>query len=35
MLHTKDAHGLYTQFGYAPPPFPDRYLEKFQKQPWQ
>jgi RimJ/RimL family protein N-acetyltransferase/GNAT superfamily N-acetyltransferase len=35
MLHTKDAHGLYTQYGYAPPPFPDRYLEKFQKQPWQ
>lgn len=35
MLHTKDAHSLYTRFGYAAPPYPDRYLEKFQKQPWQ
>ncbi|MCD6063084.1 MAG: family acetyltransferase [Flavipsychrobacter sp.] len=35
MLHTLDAHGLYTRFGYAPPAFPDRYLEKMQKQLWQ
>lgn len=35
MLHTKDAHDLYIPLGYAPPPHPDRHLEKFQKQPWQ
>jgi GNAT superfamily N-acetyltransferase len=26
MLHTNDAHGLYRQFGFAPPDF--RYLER-------
>ena len=26
MLHTSDAHGLYRQFGFAPPD--DRYLER-------
>ena len=35
MLHTLDAHTLYTKFGYAPPVYPDRYLEKMQKQHWQ
>lgn len=29
MLHTADAHGLYKQFGFAPPD--DRYLERPQR----
>ena len=27
LLVTLDAHGLYTQFGFTPPPFPERFLE--------
>ncbi|HTR32178.1 MAG TPA: GNAT family N-acetyltransferase [Puia sp.] len=27
MLHTKDAHGLYTQFGWSTPANPETYLE--------
>lgn len=26
-LSTLDAHGLYAQFGFTPPKFPDRYME--------
>jgi hypothetical protein len=26
-LGTKDAHGLYSQYGFAPPRFPDRLME--------
>lgn len=26
-LSTLDAHGLYSQFGFTPPKFPDRYME--------
>lgn len=29
MLHTRDAHGLYRRFGFAPPD--DRYLERQQR----
>jgi GNAT superfamily N-acetyltransferase len=29
MLHTKDAHGLYRQFGFAEPD--DRYLERLKR----
>lgn len=29
MLHTRDAHGLYRRFGFAPPD--DRYLERPQR----
>lgn len=27
LLMTQDAHGLYQQFGFAPPRFPDRVME--------
>jgi GNAT superfamily N-acetyltransferase len=27
-LHTQDAHGLYTRFGFGPPRHPERYLER-------
>ena len=30
VLTTRDAHGLYAQFGFAPPKFPDRYMEILQ-----
>lgn len=26
-LGTKDAHGLYSQYGFAAPKFPDRFME--------
>lgn len=29
MLATRDAHGLYAQFGFAPLEQPDRYMSKF------
>ena len=29
MLATRDAHGLYAQFGFAPLEHPDRYMSKF------
>lgn len=28
MLRTKDAHGLYEQFGFQAPHYPQRYMEK-------
>jgi len=28
VLLTRDAHGLYRQFGYQPPAKPDRYMER-------
>ena len=31
MLATKDAHGLYTQFGFDTLVYPDRWMEKFNK----
>ena len=31
MLHTRDAHGLYSQFGFSPPD--DRYLERRERPP--
>lgn len=31
MLHTRDAHGLYSQFGFAPPD--ERYLERRETPP--
>jgi hypothetical protein len=27
MLTTRDAHGLYSQVGFAPVKFPERYME--------
>jgi hypothetical protein len=27
-LHTKDAQALYGRFGFAPPRYPERYLER-------
>lgn len=27
LLMTRDAHGLYKQFGWIDPPYPDRYME--------
>lgn len=29
MLHTRDAHGLYTPFGWTSPEKPETYLEKY------
>ena len=28
LLVTRDAHGLYEQFGFKPLPYPDRFMEK-------
>jgi GNAT superfamily N-acetyltransferase len=28
ILATKDAHGLYAQFGFTPPVFPERWMER-------
>ena len=30
VLTTRDAHSLYAQYGFAPPKYPDRYMEIFQ-----
>ena len=30
VLTTRDAHGLYAQYGFAPPKWPERYMEIFQ-----
>jgi len=32
VLATKDAHGLYAQFGFEPLLQPDRWMERFQEQ---
>jgi GNAT superfamily N-acetyltransferase len=29
VLLTRDAHGLYSKFGYTPLPAPDRYMERW------
>ena len=29
VLLTRDAHGLYRQFGFTPPAHPDRYMERW------
>jgi GNAT superfamily N-acetyltransferase len=34
-LATRDAHGLYTQFGFTPLAKPESQMEKRQPQPWQ
>ena len=34
-LGTRDAHGLYTQFGFTPLAKPESQMEKRQPQPWQ
>jgi GNAT superfamily N-acetyltransferase len=34
-LATRDAHGLYSQFGFTPLAAPDRFMERVQPQPWR
>ena len=34
-LATRDAHGLYAQFGFTPVAKPESQMEKRQPQPWQ
>ncbi len=34
-LATRDAHGLYAQFGFVPVARPESQMEKRQPQPWQ
>ncbi|HUJ42469.1 MAG TPA: GNAT family N-acetyltransferase [Opitutaceae bacterium] len=34
-LATRDAHGLYAQFGFTPLAKPENQMEKRQPQPWQ
>lgn len=34
-LATRDAHGLYAQFGFKPLATPEAQMEKRQPQPWQ
>jgi GNAT superfamily N-acetyltransferase len=34
-LATRDAHGLYAQFGFVPAAKPESQMEKRQPQPWQ
>lgn len=34
-LATRDAHGLYAQFGFTPVAKPENQMEKRQSQPWQ
>ena len=34
-LATRDAHGLYRQFGFVPVAKPESQMEKRQPQPWQ
>ena len=34
-LATRDAHGLYAQFGFVPVAKPEAQMEKRQPQPWQ
>jgi GNAT superfamily N-acetyltransferase len=34
-LGTRDAHGLYAQFGFKPVAKPESQMEKRQPQPWQ
>ena len=34
-LGTRDAHGLYAQFGFVPVAKPESQMEKRQLQPWQ
>lgn len=34
-LGTRDAHGLYAQFGFTPLAQPANQMEKRQPQPWQ
>jgi GNAT superfamily N-acetyltransferase len=32
-LGTRDAHGLYAQFGFSAPPRPERWMERFDVPP--
>jgi hypothetical protein len=34
-LGTRDAHGLYAQFGFAAPPRPERWMERVLVTPAQ
>ena len=34
-LATRDAHGLYAQFGFTPVAKPENQMEKRNPQPWQ
>lgn len=34
-LMTRDAHGLYAQFGFAPMPDPSRYMEKVDRESYR
>jgi GNAT superfamily N-acetyltransferase len=33
-LFTRDAHGLYRQFGFRPPRYPERLMELFASEPY-
>jgi GNAT superfamily N-acetyltransferase len=33
-LFTRDAHGLYRQFGFGETRFPDRFMEVFNEKPY-
>ena len=34
-LMTRDAHGLYAQFGFAPMPDPSRYMERLDRESYR
>jgi len=34
-LMTRDAHGLYAQFGFAPMPDPTRYMEVLDRESYK
>lgn len=34
-LMTRDAHGLYAQFGFAPMPDPSRYMERVDRESYK
>ncbi len=33
-LFTRDAHGLYRQFGFGPPPYPERLMQRVAEHPY-
>jgi len=35
LLATNDAHGLYAQFGFNPPANPERFLERYEPDPYR
>jgi GNAT superfamily N-acetyltransferase len=35
VLATRDAHGLYARYGFAPPAEPDRFMERWDPQVYQ